>query len=368
MSIGNPNNYKETDFLSNKTMKAAIISLGSISSKLIYEAMKKYFDEVDHLDITELEVPLGAAAQVYYKGQPLDEYDCVYARGSHRYSSLLRAVTTMLQKKTYMPLRAGTYTIGHNKVLTHLKLQEFNIPQPKTYLAATAEAGKKIIKNVTFPVVMKLPAGTHGKGVMFAESAESARSMIDALALLGVPFLMQEYIETRGKDIRCIVVGEKVVAAMMRTAAKGERRANIHAGGYGERIQIDEKTRAAAVNAAKACGADICAVDLLLGIKGPLVLEINLSPGLQGIQKTTKIDVANYIAEYLYKQTKEKRTKSEKKVIKQEIDREHEILGTLDFRGNRILLPEVATKATGLKENEEVLIKVKKGSLEIKKV
>jgi len=347
-------------------MKAAVISLGSESSKMIVEELEKHFDTVDQLDIKELEVPLGEGAQVFYKGQPIEKYDCVYARGSHRYSALLRAVTTILQKDTYMPLRAGTFTIGHNKVLTHLKLQEFNIPQPKTYLAATADAGKKIIKNVTFPIVMKLPAGTHGKGVMFAESAGSAKSVIDALALLRAPFLMQEYIETNGEDLRCIVVGEKVVATMKRKAAKGESRANIHAGGYGEKVLVDERTKKTAVNAARACGASICAVDILYGVKGPLVLEVNVSPGLQGIQKTTKTNVAGQIAEYLFVQSKKRRLETEKKIIK-ELDIEHEILGSLDFRGDRILLPEVATKAANLKENEEVIIRVKKGKVVIEK-
>ncbi len=348
-------------------MKAAIISLGSISSKMTIEAMKKHFDEVDHIDIQELEVSLGEKkAQILYQGKPLPKYDCIYAKGSFRYAVLLRAITTLLQKETYMPLKAGSFTIGHDKVLTHLKFQENNIPQPTTYIASTADAGKKIIKKITFPIVMKLPAGTHGKGVMLADSPESASSMIDALALLKQPFLVQEYIETDGKDYRVIVVGDKVAAAMKRVAAKGEKRANIHAGGHGEKVTLDQTTTKIAVAAAKAAGCDICAVDILPSSKGPLVLEVNLSPGLQGITKVTKINVAEIIAEFLYKQTKTFREGGKEAILK-EIAAEQEIQGPLDFRGNRILLPEAVTMASKIKDDDEVSIKSKKGHIEITK-
>ncbi len=348
-------------------MKAALISLGSISSKWTIEALKKHFDEVDHIDIQELEVSLGEKkAQVLYQGKPLPKYDCIYAKGSFRYATLLRAVTTLLQKETYMPLKASSFTIGHDKLLTHLKFQENNVPQPTTYLASTADAGKKILKRITFPIILKLPSGTHGKGVMLADSAESASSMIDALALLKQPFLLQEYIETEGRDYRVIVVGDKIAAAMKRIAAKGEKRANIHSGGHGEKVELDEKSRNIAIAAARATGCDICAVDILPSPKGPMVLEVNLSPGLQGITKVTKIDVASIIAEFLFKQTKKFR-EGGKEAILREIAAEQEIHGPLDYRGNRILLPEVVTMASKIKETDEVVLKAKKGHIEITK-
>ncbi|MBW2970317.1 RimK family alpha-L-glutamate ligase [Candidatus Woesearchaeota archaeon] len=349
-------------------MRAGLISLGSISSRWLIDAMKKRFDVVDHIDIQDLEVSLGQKkAQVMYKGKPLPKYDCIYARGSFRYAVLLRAITTLLQAETYSPLRTSSFTIGHDKILSHLKFQEYGVPQPTTYIAATADAGKKIAKKIPFPVIMKLPAGTHGKGVMLADSPEGASSMIDALAMLKQPFLMQEFIDTDGRDLRLIVVGDKIAAAMRRVAAKGEQRANIHSGGHGEKVLVDDKTRKAAILAARATGCEICAVDVLPSIKGPLVLEVNLSPGLQGITKCTKIDVADIIAEFLFAKTKEFRERGKEEILK-ELGAEHEILGPLDFRGNRILLPEVVSMASKIKEREEVNIKVKKGFVEITKV
>jgi len=349
-------------------MKAAIISLGSISSRWLLDALKKRFEQVDHIDIQELEVSLGEKkAQVLYQEKPLPKYDCIYAKGSARYSNLLRAITTLLQKDTYMPLRPLSFTVGHDKLLTHLKLQEANIPQPTTYIASTADAAKKVVRKIPFPVIMKMPSGTHGKGVMLAESPESASSMIDALKLLRQPFLLQEFIETDGVDYRVFVIGEQVIASMKRTAGKGEKRSNLHAGGKGEKITINDKTRKAAIAAAQAAGCDICAVDILPDMSGPLVIEINLSPGLQGITKATKVNVAEKIAEYLYKRAKAFREKGKDAIFK-ELEVEQEIEGPLDFRGNKILLPEVVSMASKIKEDDEVSLKAKKGQIIIKKI
>ncbi|HLC32627.1 MAG TPA: RimK family alpha-L-glutamate ligase [Candidatus Nanoarchaeia archaeon] len=346
-------------------MKAAVISLGSTSSIWISEALRKHFEVVDDLDLNELEVALGGkSGQVLYKGKPLQKYDCIYARGSFRYAVLLRAITTLLHKESYMPLRPSSFTIGHDKILTHLKFQEFNVPQPTTFVATTADNGKKSVKNLTFPVIMKTPAGTHGKGVLIADSEESANSMVDALSLLRQPFLIQQYVETQGRDYRCLVVGEDIVAAMRRVAAKGESRANIHSGGRGEKIELDEKTKKAALLAAKSCGIDICAVDILPGVKGPLVLEVNLSPGLQGITRVTGINVAEIIAKFLFDKTIARRSKEGNELVL-ELEPEQEVHGPLDFRGNKILLSEVVSDASKIGENDEVVVKARKGKIEI---
>src|SRR3989344_3666868 len=346
-------------------MKAAVISLGSVSSGWIRDALKKYFDSVDDLDINELEVALGGKdGQVLYKGKPLPKYDCIYARGSFRYSILLRAITTLLNKNCYMPLRPASFTIGHDKILTHLKFQEHNVPQPTTFVATTADNGKKSVKNLTFPVIMKTPSGTHGKGVLIADSEESANSMIDALSLLRQPFLIQQYIDTDGRDYRCIVVGGEVIAAMRRVAAKGESRANIHSGGHGEKIELDEKTKKEAIAAAKSCGLDVCAVDILPSVKGPLVLEVNLSPGLQGITRVTGIDIAEAIAQYLFDRTVALRSKEGKEMML-ELEPEQEVHGPLDFRGQRILLSEAVSSASKISESDEVVVKSRKGKIEI---
>src|SRR3989338_8295034 len=216
-------------------MKAAVMSLGSKSSLMILEEMKKYFDSVDKIDLRDVEVNLGVGKlDVLYEGRQLPQYSCIYARGSFRYATLLRSVTRTLQRSSYMPIKAETFTLGHDKLLTHLALQHFNIPMPATYFASSTRAAKKILNEMSYPIVLKFPHGTGGKGVMFAESYAAASSMLDALIVLKQPFLIKEYVETGGVDVRAIVVGDKVVASMKRKAVKGELRANIHAGGTGE--------------------------------------------------------------------------------------------------------------------------------------
>lgn len=340
---------------------------------MIVKEMEKYFKSVDDIDLKNIEVNLGSnALEVLYEGKPFDKYDCIYLKGSFRYETLLRSIATALYAETYMPIKPAAFTVGHDKLLTQLDIQQHKIPMPTTYIAATTEAAKKILKKVNYPIVMKFPHGSHGKGVMFADSYSSAASMLDALAALRQPFILQEYVESDGADIRAIVVGDKVVAAMKRKAEFGEKRANIHAGGTGEACELDTYTKNLAIRAAQAIEADICAVDLLESVKGPTVIEINLSPGLQGITQATKINVADKIAKFLYTKTSEL-AESGKKETAKDILKEmgaapsNEIITHLDFRGNRILLPEVITNITKFAEKDEFSIKASKGELTVKK-
>ena len=358
-------------------MRAALISLGSESSKWTIEAMGKYFDKVDDINLRNIEVNLSSGkSDVLYNGKPLGKYDCIYAKGSFRYAQTLRAVTGALYPTTYMPIKAGTFTIGHDKLLTHLFLQQYKIPMPTTYLSSSPTAAKKILEKVNYPIIFKFPSGTGGKGVMYAESFAAASSLMDALETLRQPFLIQEYIETEGEDIRTIVVGDKVVAAMKRKAIMREKRANIHAGGEGETFLPDSHMKRIAVEAAKSIGAEICAVDILEAVKGPVVVEVNLSPGLQEITKTTGINVADKIAKYLYQKTKEFTEKGVKKgagEIMKEIGvekgaKEQQIVTNLDFRGERILLPKIITAMGEFNDKDEFVVKVKKGKIEIEKV
>lgn len=358
-------------------MKAAIISLGSKSSEMVAEAMKKYFSEVEMLNLKEIEVRLGKEGGILYQEKKLGYYDCIYLKGSFRYVNLLAAIAALLDKKVpYLPLSSSSYLNVHNKVLTHLLLEQENIPMPKTYLTSTIIAAKELIKKVHYPIVMKFPEGTQGKGVMFADSISSASSLLDALGALNQPFLIQEYIETDGTDIRALVVGEKVVAAMRRKAQREEKRANIHAGGSGKEIKLSQEEIKVAVDTARILGADVCGVDILESPLGPLVIEANISPGLQGISKVVSVDIADEIAKFFYQKTEEavqKNKKVENKKAMKDLALEksigtenpQEIITGLVFRGEKIILPEIVTRITKFNERKEFILKIKKGKVEI---
>ncbi len=358
-------------------MKIGLISQGSVSSKWTLEKMEKYFEVADMLDIKNIEVKMSAKKlEVLHDGKPLSDYDCIYAKGSFRYATLLRSLTFAFYEKLYMPIKPNTFTIGHDKLLTHLALQYNKIPMPDTYLASSPESAKKLLSGVNYPIVLKFPHGTQGKGVMFADSFASASSMLDALETLRQPFLIQEYVETGGVDVRAFVVGTKVVAGTKRKAVVGEKRANIHIGGKGEAYILDSTAKKIAINAAKAIGAEICAVDILESHKGPEVIEINLSPGLQGITAATKIDVADKIAKYLFDKSKEFKEKGKvseaDKIIKElEVPKEEraiqQIVTNLDFRSDRILLPKVVTQITKFDEKDEFVVKAEKGKVVVEK-
>jgi len=375
-------------------MKAAVVSLGSTSSQWTVEALRKYFDEVDSINIKYIEISFsGKKAKILYKGKPLPQYDCILAKGSFRYANILEALTLLRRDEAYMPIHHSAFTIAHDKLLTQLELQKNNLPMPKTYLASTVNAARSILERLNYPIIMKFPQGTQGKGVLFAESFASASSILDALSSLRQPFIIQEYIETDGTDLRVFVLGDKVVAVYQRRSNGKETRANIHAGGTGEEVMLDEETKRIALNAAKSVKADLCGVDILMSHKGPVVLEVNLSPGLQGITQYTGIDVADRIAKFLYERTKEKMQKqltksadeiladidqmtpTNKKLHSQQAnmitengDIKEEILITeLDFRASRVLLPEVVTKSAQLTDKQEYEFISKPGEVRIRK-
>lgn len=335
--------------------------------------MRNYFKEVDEIQLKNIEINFsGKTAEILYQGQPLKDYDCIFAKGSFRYAPLLQGVTSLRQATCYMPVDATAFSVVHDKLLTQLVLQQENIPMPKTYQAATVEAAKHIMKSLNYPIIMKFPQGTGGKGVVFAESYASASSVLDALTALRQPFILQEYIETGGSDIRAIVVGKKVVASMVRKASVTEKRANIHSGGHGEEYHLDEMTKKLAIKVAQAVKADVCGVDILKGLKGPVVIEANISPGLQAITQVTKLDVADKIAKYLFERTValregEQKVGANKVMLESGLKETESLITQLDFRGTRVLLPEIIVKQAKLDEDDNYEITVKPGDLRIKK-
>jgi ribosomal protein S6--L-glutamate ligase len=163
------------------------------------------------------------------------------------------------------------------------------------------------------PVVIKLLEGTQGIGVVLAETKKAAESVIEAFRGLREHIIVQEFIkESNGTDIRCFVVGDRVVAAMMRKGAKGEFRSNLHRGGSGLKVKISPQERSTAIKAAQAMGLKVAGVDILRSNHGPLVMEVNSSPGLKGIEGTSEVDVADRIIDFIEKNARSGHIKDKK--------------------------------------------------------
>jgi ribosomal protein S6--L-glutamate ligase len=194
-------------------------------------------------------------------------------------------------------------------------LSRKGIGLPVTGFAHSPDDTQDLIRMVGgSPLVIKLLEGTQGMGVVLAETPKAAESVVDAFVGLKVNILVQEFIkEADCSDIRCFVVGGKVVATMQRQAKKGEFRSNLHRGATSHQVKITKEERSMAIRAAKIMGLNVAGVDILRSHRGPLVLEVNSSPGLKGIETTTGIDVASQIIEFIELNAKPNHTKTKGK-------------------------------------------------------
>jgi ribosomal protein S6--L-glutamate ligase len=217
----------------------------------------------------------------------------------------------------------GVYPLNESVALTRSRdklrslqlLSRKGIGLPVTVYASKPDDVKDMIKMVGGPpLVVKILEGTQGIGVVLAETQNAAESIIEAFMGVNASILIQEYIkESKGVDIRCFVIGGKVVASMKRKGPDGEFRSNIHRGGTATTIKITPEERSTAVRAAKTMGLNVAGVDLLRSNHGPVVMEVNSSPGLEGIENATGKDIAGTIIEYIEKYSKFGKTRTKGK-------------------------------------------------------
>ncbi len=266
---------------------------------LIEEARKR-FEKVSYVQIPDIRIHEGEA---YFKGGKLSEYDCVFPRIPRTYKNFGYVITKLLENRVFMPMTPESVIITHDKFLTLLKLEDANISIPVSYLSFTMESMKPVLGAIKYPLVIKLVSGSLGKGVMFAESKSSAVSLLDTVESMKQPIMVEEYIDNPGEDIRALVVGSEVVAAMKRIAEKGERRANIGAGGTGKKIRLSREMSDIAVRTAKALGLGIAGIDIIESKRGPLVIEANVNVHFEGITEATGVNVAAAMMDYAKKET-----------------------------------------------------------------
>lgn len=291
-------------------MKIGVLSRNSrlYSTKRLIEAARARGHEARVIDVLKCYMNITANnPTVFFKGEgdpEAMEFDAVIPRIGASVTLYGCAVLRQFEVGgTYSVNESIAITRSRDKLRAHQLLARRGIGQPVTSYAHSADATKDLIDSVGgAPLLVKVMQSTHGNGVVLAETTKAAEALITAFRGLEADFLVQEFIkEAGGADIRCFVIGDKVIAAMQRSAAPGEFRSNLHRGGTAQVVKLRPDERKLAVKAAQVMGLDVAGVDIIRSNHGPLVLEVNSSPGLEGIEKASGKDIAGAIIAYIEK-------------------------------------------------------------------
>ena len=300
-------------------MKIAVLSRNPkiFSTQRLIEEIEKAGHEalvVDHslCDlIIEQEGP-----SIIYKGQRLEGVDAIIPRIGASVTFYGTAVVRQFELMgVFSAVTSQAIVRSRDKLRSLQILSKNGLGMPKTAFTNFSKGGEKqLIEQVSgAPVIIKLLEGTQGLGVVLAETKKAAQSVVEAFHGLKARIIVQEYIkEAKGADIRAFVVNGKVVGAMKRQGAEGEFRSNLHRGGVATVIKLSRAEKQAALNAAKALGLDVAGVDMLQSARGPLILEVNSSPGLEGIEGATGVNVASEIIKFVVDSVVKKSLKREK--------------------------------------------------------
>lgn len=300
-------------------MKIAILSRNSqlYSTRRLVDAARERGHEVRVVDVLKCYMTITANnPTVFYKGigEPEElQLDAVIPRIGASVTTYGCAVLRQFEvANIYSVNESIAITRSRDKLRAHQLLARRGVGQPVTSYAHGANATNDLIASVGgAPLVVKVMESTHGNGVVLAETAKAAESLINAFRGLNADFLVQEFIkEAGGMDIRCFVIGDKVIAAMQRQAQPGEFRSNLHRGGSAQVVKLRPEERKLAVRAAQVMGLDVAGVDIIRSAHGPLVLEVNSSPGLEGIETATGKDIAGAIIDYIEKDSQRGPNKS----------------------------------------------------------
>ena len=286
-------------------MKLAILSRNAklYSTRRLVEAARQRRHSVRVLDPLRCYLRISSDGfGMHYKGRPIGDYDAVVPRIG---ASVTRYGTAVLRQfelmGSYSPNPSDAILRARDKLRCHQLLAAQGLGLPVTVFGDNPDDTHDLLSLLGPPPhVIKLTEGTQGAGVMLTEKPSASRSVIEALRGLYANFVVQEFIgEAKGADLRCFVVGGKVVAAMRRQAPKGDFRSNLHRGGKARAVTATAAEQETAIRAARLLGLGVCGVDLIRSKRGPLILEVNASPGLEGIEGASGVDVAARIVEYV---------------------------------------------------------------------
>ena len=292
-------------------MKIAVLSRNKnlYSTRRLVEAAEQRGHEVKVIDVLRCYMNITAhRPSIHYRGEVLSGFDAVIPRIGASVTFYGTAVLRQFEMMNVFPLNESVaVTRSRDKLRSAQLLARKGIGMPVTGFAHNPDDIQDLLKEVGgAPLVIKLLEGTQGIGVVLAETQKAAESVIQAFMGLKANIMVQEFIkEAGGSDLRCFVVGDKVVASMKRQGPEGEFRSNLHRGGSASLVRLTPEERSTAVRAARVMGLGVCGVDLLRSNHGPVVMEVNSSPGLEGIEKASEKDVAGMIIQYMEKRVAE---------------------------------------------------------------
>jgi ribosomal protein S6--L-glutamate ligase len=296
-------------------MKIAILSRNPelYSTRRLLEAVEAKGHEGVIMDHLKCDIIIdGGGPSIYYKGDKITDVDAIIPRIGASVTYYGTAVVRQFEMmKVFSAVSSLAITRSRDKLRSLQILSRSGLDMPKTAFTNFSKEENKTIAHVgDAPLVIKLLEGTQGLGVVLAESNKAAKSVVEAFEGLKARVILQEYIEEAGgADIRAFVVDGEVVGAMKRQGKEGEFRSNLHRGGSATSIKLKRAERTAALKAAEAMGLSIAGVDMLQSKRGPLILEVNSSPGLEGIEKATDVDIAGKIVEFIERRMSKKRRK-----------------------------------------------------------
>lgn len=287
-------------------MKIAILANGNAnySTKRLVEEAEKRGHKVKVIKYRKCYLSLDAKhPEVFYKGKKVEGFDAIIPRISNRMTRYGCAIVRQFEMQGLWTASSSIAIVrARDKLRSAQILTKNGVDTPRTFVSRNTTDIDALLDQIGLPVIIKLASGTHGNGVVLAETRKAAKSALQAFYLYnedGTNILIQEYIEeSAGTDIRAFVVGSRVVASMQRRSLDDDFRSNLHKGGEGTKIKLTDEEKKIAVKAARAMGLQIAGVDLMRSKRGPLVLEVNASPGF-GIEKITGRNVASKIIDYI---------------------------------------------------------------------
>lgn len=342
-------------------MKLSILSCSPkcYSSRRLIEAAKKRGHKVEVLNTLRLAIGLDQGdPDLFYHGKPLNDTDAILPRIGTSITRYGTAVVRQFeQMDVYTPNTAAGISNSRDKLRSLQILSRHDVGIPTTAYVDDKRDVESALKRVGgAPVIIKLLEGTQGVGVILADKIEIAKAIVETLQSSKQQVLLQKFVaESKGKDVRAFVIGDRVVAAIRRVAQGQEFRSNVHRGGKAEAITLDPAYEEAAVRAAQIMGLRVCGVDMLEGKDGPQIMEVNSSPGFEGIEGATKLDIAGEVIDYIEDQVKFP-----------EIDIRQRLTVSRGYSVADIHIPEGSAyegktiEATGLRDQDVVVLTLKR--------